>query len=419
MRVTSQGSSSPGPGEGGRRDSHISGRRGGSRRIGFWLAIAALLHAELVLLIGIGLYFYAPRSADLARGLSGGEQGPSIDVGMVDDDAAREIVAELEKQEEARKAEEARKEEESVHAPGQVVDLPAPREEKRPDSAKFVSEHDSSVERETKKLGHFEDNARQGDTSGTAATSQPAMPKGDGRLAMRTPDLGRFLRGATGATGEPSRAGRPGSSYGALGSGEPRSARRLLGLGGRGPATARGAARAAARGWRCVPTEQQLARAIGSGTQDALANVEDGEETALNSKKWRFASFFNRVKRQVAEHWHPRGVVSPARSDRDDLRQAEPLHRAAHPAQARRAPRQRRRSSSRADSIFSTTRRSRRSSRRRRFPTHRASWSRPTGSSTSGSGSSSTSTVRPKCAGSSIDRCRCPCSHPRRWTACR
>jgi len=54
-----------------------------------------------------------------------------------------------------------------------------------------------------------------------------------------------------------------------------------------------------------MPTERQLARVIGSGTQDAIKDVDDGEETALNSKKWRFASFFNRVKRQVAEHWHP------------------------------------------------------------------------------------------------------------------
>jgi TonB family protein len=304
MRVISQRHSRPGPGEGGRGDPHTGGRRGGSRRIGFWIAIAALLHAEIVLLVGVGLYLYAPRSADLARGLSGGDQGPSIDVGTVDDDAAREIVADLEKQEEARKAEEARKEEESLHPPGQIVDLPAPREEKRPDSAKFVSEHDSSVERETKKYGHFEDNARQGDTSGTAATSQPAVPKGDGRLAMRTPDLGRFLRGATGATGAPTRAGRPGSSYGALDPGSPDPHGVFSGLGAEALPKQGGGARGGS-GLALVPTDQQLARAIGSGTQDALANVDDGEETALNSKKWRFASFFNRVKRQVAEHWHP------------------------------------------------------------------------------------------------------------------
>jgi TonB family protein len=54
-----------------------------------------------------------------------------------------------------------------------------------------------------------------------------------------------------------------------------------------------------------MPTPQTLARAIGSGTQDALRDVDDGDETALNSKKWKFASFFNRVKKQVADHWHP------------------------------------------------------------------------------------------------------------------
>jgi TonB family protein len=311
MRVTSQRDSRPGPGNAGRRDSHTSGRQSssrriaGSRRLGFWLVIAAVLHAEVLLLVGIGLYLYAPRSADLARGLSAGDQGPSIDIGMVDDEAAREIVADLEKQEEERKAEEARKEEESVHPPGQIVDLPTPREEKRPDSAKFVSEHDSSVERETKKYGRFEDQARQGDASGTASTSQPAIPKGDGRLAMRTPDLGRFLRGATGATGEPSRAGRPGSSYGALDPGSPDPHGAFSGLGAADARPRQGGGARGGSGLALVPTEQQLARAIGSGTQDALTNVEDGDETALNSKKWRFASFFNRVKRQVAEHWHP------------------------------------------------------------------------------------------------------------------
>ena len=45
----------------------------------------------------------------------------------------------------------------------------------------------------TKKYGRFEDNARQGDHNGTAAVPRPATPAGDGRLAMRTPDLGKIL----------------------------------------------------------------------------------------------------------------------------------------------------------------------------------------------------------------------------------
>jgi TonB family protein len=49
----------------------------------------------------------------------------------------------------------------------------------------------------------------------------------------------------------------------------------------------------------------QLARAIGGGTQDHLPDVDDGDITGLNAKSWKFASFFNRIKRQVAQHWRP------------------------------------------------------------------------------------------------------------------
>jgi membrane protein involved in colicin uptake len=171
-----------------------------------------LVHAELLLLAGLAFYLFAPRNADLQNALAGrGGEQESIDVGMIDEAAARQIVADLERQDEARKAEEEKKQVESVHPPGQVVDLPTPLEEKRPDDAKFVSEHDSTVTHQTKKYGRFEDHARQGDREGTASMPQkPSAPGDDRRLAMRTPDLGRFLR-TPGLSGAPGRAGRPGS----------------------------------------------------------------------------------------------------------------------------------------------------------------------------------------------------------------
>ena len=153
-----------------------------------------------------------------------------------------------------------------MHAPGQVVDLPAPREEKRPDSAKFVSEHDSCVERETKKYGRFEDNARQGDASGTAATSQPAMPDG-GRAAGDANTRSRSVpaRRDRARRAPPARAGRPGSSYGALNAGEPRSARRLFPSLGAEALPKQGGGARGGSGLALVPTDQQLARAIGCG----------------------------------------------------------------------------------------------------------------------------------------------------------
>lgn len=277
------------------------------RPFGFWLAVAGLVHAELVLVLGVGFYVWAPRDADIKRALASRHEPDAIDIGMVDEDSARQILADLERQQEEAKEEEIRKEIESPKAPGQVVDLPAPREERRPDEARFVSEHDSTVTHETKKYGKFDSQARQGDAVGEDAESHPArraMPPSDPRLAMRTPDLGRALK-MPGPLGPPSRADRTGSRYGVTEPGEEAPGGSLPELGselrerpagGGAPGNGRPA---------IMPTEQQMAHVIGGGTQDGLKDVDDGEETALNSKKWRFASFFNRVKKQVAEHWHP------------------------------------------------------------------------------------------------------------------
>ena len=56
------------------------------------------------------------------------------------------------------------------------------------------------------------------------------------------------------------------------------------------------------------PTEDVLERALGGGSVDHLEEVENGDETALSSKRWVYASFFNRLKRQVAQNWDPASV---------------------------------------------------------------------------------------------------------------
>jgi TonB family protein len=286
------------------RDTSRNKTRSSGRRIGFWLGVAVVLHAEVILLVGVGIYMFAPRDADLARAMAGRGGTESIEVGMLDQDAAREIMAELDRQDAEHKAEEAKKEENSLKAPGQVVDLPTPREEKRPDDARFASEHDSAVEHETRKYGRFEDNARQGNQNGSASVSRPAQPSGDGRLAMRTPDLGKFMHGP-GTPGPAARAGHPGSAFGAPDPGPAEQGGVIPELGAEGVLRPGGGKPKGGSGPSLMPSEEQLARAIGGGTQDHLRDIDDGDETALNSKRWRFASFFNRVKRQVAEHWHP------------------------------------------------------------------------------------------------------------------
>ncbi|TMQ08029.1 MAG: TonB C-terminal domain-containing protein [Deltaproteobacteria bacterium] len=56
------------------------------------------------------------------------------------------------------------------------------------------------------------------------------------------------------------------------------------------------------------PNQEVLERALGGGSVDHLEDVENSDETALSAKRWVYASFFNRLKRQVAQNWDPNAV---------------------------------------------------------------------------------------------------------------
>jgi TonB family protein len=299
------------------------------RRLGFWLLLAALIHAELLLFIGVVFYFYAPRNAELA-GLKTGEE-ESISISSVDEETAMKILAELERAEEKAREEEVKKEVESTESPGQVVELPKPVEERRPDKARFAAEHDSSVEKETRKHGRFNEKARQGDDKGEETASRPPTPPTPpsrprpptpptppeatpGALAMRTPGDPRNQPAPEAPSTRPE-AMTPGED----GPEKPQDQEGALAPGGRvqlqprlatpPPGGGPSAATPPAPGTPpLVPSHQQMARAIGGGTQDHLKDVDEGESTALNAKKWKFATFFNRVKQQVREHWRPADV---------------------------------------------------------------------------------------------------------------
>jgi TonB family protein len=283
-----------------------------TRRLGFWLAVAAVLHVELLVAVGVLLYVYAPRNADL---LATGPQGESIEINTMDDEMARKLLAELDAEEEKAKEEQAKKERDSVKAPGQVIDQAKPQEEKRPDDARFASEYDVTVEKETKKYGRFDQQSQKGERAGDSDVTRPNVPQTPaarpGALAMRTPGKTRTQTPAQPRMAMPATPGTNGSSApddpegvlpsGARGEERPPTPQIMPSPGGSGPATPQGAP-------MLTPSQQQIARAIGGGTQDHLKDIDDGDETSLNSKKWKFASFFNRVKAQVREHWRPAEV---------------------------------------------------------------------------------------------------------------
>ena len=55
------------------------------------------------------------------------------------------------------------------------------------------------------------------------------------------------------------------------------------------------------------PTDSaEAAAAGGSATQDYLKDVDQGLETLLNAREFKYYSYYNRIRRQLSQHWEPK-----------------------------------------------------------------------------------------------------------------
>ena len=210
-----------------------------------------------------------------------------------------------EKHEEAKKAE-------ARPAPnGQVVEITRPRLEVAPDKARYVSEYDSKVDKETVARGTT---AEMIDRPGPEVGQRSELVDvrdgkkadkgegdgGEGALSMRKPGLSvpDLPNVATAGQRDGIDGLRSEQGFEARrGDGRVVTKRHDEGEGGGG------GDEEAVPDLR--PSKEILERVVGGGSVDKLDGVEDGATTALNAKRWKFASFFNRLKRQVAQNWHP------------------------------------------------------------------------------------------------------------------
>jgi TonB family protein len=53
------------------------------------------------------------------------------------------------------------------------------------------------------------------------------------------------------------------------------------------------------------PTSSTLDKVSGAAPNDHLEDVDDGDGTLLNTREWKYASFFNRVKQAIGQRWNP------------------------------------------------------------------------------------------------------------------
>jgi len=204
---------------------------------------------------------------------------------------------------------------------GQVVDVEPSKNKTRPKDSRFLSEQDSTVEKETRsryaRRGYQNTLAepldprkqmRAGVRAGEAQGGDPAKgsgprsrPQAPGREDARPPQKSRqklALRqeqrgdlrvrdpqqggpGNVGADREPGSSARPGGHDAEAGLGH------LL----------------------LRPSAAAYDRLAGGPAPDKLDGVEEGEGTYLNTRGWKFASYFNRISRAVREQWDPNSAM--------------------------------------------------------------------------------------------------------------
>jgi protein TonB len=213
--------------------------------------------------------------------------------------------------------------------PMQVVETAKPSQEKAPDNARFLAEYDTNVEKQKVARGSAKEPITakskaealqakpdpkeasvQEHTDRPPAPNQNKAPDVPGSLAMRTPgpqqpaqdQQDAKVRGSTtGASGSLAFDGYvPRKGNGAIEQQQHERSelpRGQSGAGGGAPDTP-----------NLKPSAEVLERALGGGNVDHMEDVDNGDETALSAKRWIYASFFNRMKRQVAQNWDPANV---------------------------------------------------------------------------------------------------------------
>ncbi len=217
--------------------------------------------------------------------------------------------------------------------PGQVVDVAPSKNDTPPKDSRFVSDRNNTVEKETRsrdaRAGYENTLAKKSSPDGAKTPPTPPAPpvvasappaqKQGGQAA------GKGARGgpATPATPPPSASTRdrlalldrgelrnplkapltpvppPRTGEGGPedGDGRPRSP----GADEKGEAGTRGPiGRLDLR-----PSASALEKLAGGPAPDRLDGVEEGEGTYLNTREWKYAGYFNRIKQAVASQWDP------------------------------------------------------------------------------------------------------------------
>lgn len=171
-----------------------------------------------------------------------------------------------------------------LHPKGQVVDVAQGNEQLAPD-AKYLATSNNRVKKETRAK---EQTSTWSRATATTQARPEAQPSTRGKPAPQTPPPSGIDLAASvfGRRALPSALLTPQKVSGAENEVQERPA--VVGTEG---GTQSGPSNEASEG--------------GGAPNDDLENVEAGAGTFLNTREWKYASFFNRVKQAVSARWNP------------------------------------------------------------------------------------------------------------------
>ncbi|WP_148273411.1 TonB family protein [Stigmatella aurantiaca] len=229
-------------------------------------------------------------------------------------------------QTERPRAQEKKEEKKEEQKPkGQVVDVARGNEQKAPD-AKYLAERDNKVDKETRAReqtpfyrnatpqrtapqsregdGQSEEQPRLSGNNGVGSDDQP-MSQGQSRPSFEVPNARRKQEIALKTDPEQG----PGMSVPNRSESDEvvGNAKRLRVQPGTGPSDIDGSSgRAGLPGVSSLmPSQAVMDKLIGAAPNDHLRDVDEGDGTFLNTREWKYSSFFNRVKQNVGMHWNP------------------------------------------------------------------------------------------------------------------
>lgn len=224
------------------------------------LLLAVLLHVAVVLPLVHLLLTMKPEDTDTRR-LAVDLWGPSAKDSEEEEKTPEEMLEEYQPKEDA--------------PDGQVVRTPKSKDRRRPDKdTPFLAEQDNRVE---------EESASRLRLPGSAETSPAVKADGEDGRDQRT--VAGADREQTTVVGPPPPPDLDRSDKGTIPE-----------------------AKQAPRSLEDVDlrlSRENIASIMKGAGLDHLEGVIEGDNTAVNTRGWDYASFFNRVKQQVERYWHP------------------------------------------------------------------------------------------------------------------